>query len=101
MLAKHDPASAGRRGESGQGGLAPYLKLPRASGAPKLLNAVGVHGGASAAVAQVATAGAEGMRTLDPDISGVEGEGVSPVLRHATGRPPGKTETWWSSHHTG
>ena len=68
VLAKHDPASAGRRGESGQGGLGPHLNLPRSSGSPQLLNAVGVHGGASATAAQVATAGAEGIRTLDSDL---------------------------------
>ncbi len=79
VLAKHDPASAGRRGESGQGSLRPYLDLPRASGSPKLFNAIGVHGGAGASVPEVPTAGAEGMWPLDGDIAGKEVKRLSPL----------------------
>src|SRR6185436_10943982 len=74
VLAEHDPAAAGRRGERGQRGLGAHLHLTLAGGAAKLFDAVGVHRGARAPVAQVAAAGAERMRPLDPDIAGVKRE---------------------------
>ena len=46
--------------------------LPLASGSPKLLNTVDVHGGSGASVAQVPTAGAERVWSLDTDISSEE-----------------------------
>src|SRR5919201_5744229 len=76
MLPEHDPATAAGRGESRQRGLGPDLDLPRASGAPELFDAIGIHGGAGAPVPQIATTGAEGMRTLDADITCVKREGV-------------------------
>src|SRR3989454_10179721 len=77
MLPEHDPAAAAGRGERRERGLGPYLDLPRASGAPELFDAIGVHGSAGAPVPQIATAGAEGMRTLDADITRVKRQGVS------------------------
>src|SRR4051812_16592185 len=77
MFAEHDPAAAGRGGERRQRGLGAYGHLPGARCAAKLLDAVGVHGAARAAVPQVPAAGAERMRALHADVAGVEREGVA------------------------
>src|SRR5712691_5041823 len=77
MLPEHDPAAAAGGGERRERGLGSDLDLPRASGAPELFDAIGVHGGAGAPVPQIATAGAEGMRTLDANIARVKREGIS------------------------
>src|SRR5712692_3617339 len=77
MLPEHDPAAAAGGGERRERGLGSDLDLPRASGAPELFDAIGVHGGAGAPVTQIATAGAEGMRTLDADIASVKSEGIT------------------------
>src|SRR6266581_6353441 len=77
VLPEHDPAAAAGRGERRERGLGPYLDLSRASGAPELFDAIGVHGGAGAPVTQIATAGAEGMWTLDSDIASVKSEGIT------------------------
>src|SRR5437868_2802415 len=44
VLAEHDPAATGGRGEGRQGGLGPDRDLARAGGAAELFDAVGVHG---------------------------------------------------------
>src|SRR5712691_3248370 len=77
ILPEHDPAAAARGGKRRERGLGPDLDLPRASGAPELFDAIRVHGGAGAPVPQIATAGAEGMRTLDANIARVKREGIS------------------------
>src|ERR1700733_5202452 len=77
LLAEHDPAAATGRGEGGQRGLCPNLDLPGAGGAAELLYAVGVHGGAQAPGPQIAAARAERVRSLDPDVAGVEREGIA------------------------
>src|ERR1700757_4199317 len=51
--------------------------LPCASRAAELLYAVGVHGRTGAPVPQIAAARAERVRSLDPDIAGVEREGIA------------------------
>src|SRR5712691_4606627 len=76
MLPEHDPAAAAGGGERRERSLGSDLDLPWASSAPELLDAIGVHGGAGAPVPQIATAGAEGMRTLDADIARVKREGL-------------------------
>jgi len=76
ILPEHYPAATARRGESRERGLGPDCNLPRASGAPELFDAVGVHSSAGASVSQIAAAGVEGMRTLDSDISSEKREGV-------------------------
>src|SRR5437899_2392877 len=76
MLPEHDPAAAAGGGERRKRGLGPDRDLPRASGAPELFDAIGVHGGAGAPVTQIATAGAEGMWTLDTDIASVKRQGL-------------------------
>src|SRR5438309_10231511 len=76
-FAEHDPAAAAWRGECRQRGLCPNLDLAAAGGAAELLDAVGVHGRAGAPVPQIAAARAEGVRSLDPDIAGVELEGIA------------------------
>jgi hypothetical protein len=55
----------------------PNPDLPCASRAAELLDAVGVHGRASAPVPQIAAARAERVRSLDPDIARVECEGIA------------------------
>src|SRR5262245_34961632 len=77
MLADHYPPAVRRRGERGERGLGAHGYLPGAGGAAKLLDAVGVHRAPRAAVAQVAAARAEGVRTLHADVAGVELEGVA------------------------
>src|SRR3954453_21423678 len=76
-FAEHDPAAAAWRGECRQRGLCPNPDLPGAGRAAELLYAVGVHGGAAAPGPQIAAARAERVRSLDPDIAGVEREGVA------------------------
>src|SRR5271154_719152 len=76
-FAEHDPAAAAWRGECRQRGLCPNPDLPCASRAPELLYAVGVHGRTGAPVPQNAAARAERVRSLDPDIAGVEREGIA------------------------
>ena len=49
----------------------------RVGRAAELLYAVGVHGGTEASGPQIAAARAERVRSLDPDIAGVEREGVA------------------------
>jgi len=60
-----------------RGSLCPNPDLPGASRAAELLDAVGVHGRTGAPVPQIAAARAERVRSLDPDIAGVEREGVA------------------------
>src|SRR6516162_9407921 len=55
----------------------PNLDLPCAGGAAELLDAVGVHGRTGAPVPQIAAARAERVRSLDPDIAGVERKGIA------------------------
>src|SRR6516162_8289561 len=55
----------------------PEPDLPCASRAAELLYAVGVHGRTGAPVPQIAAARAERVRSLDPDIAGVEREGIA------------------------
>src|SRR5215813_12122046 len=69
ILPEHDPAAITRRGEGRERSLGPHRDLPRAGGAPELFNAIGVHGGAGAPAPEIATAGAEGVRPLDSDIT--------------------------------
>src|SRR5712691_4855820 len=76
MLPEHDPAAAAGGGERRERSLGSDLDLPRASAAQELFDAIGVHGGAGAPVTQIATAGAEGMWTLDSDIASVKREGL-------------------------
>ena len=61
--------------------LAQSLPEPRPGGhrpgAAELLYAVGVHGRAGAPVPQIAAARRERVRSLDPDIAGVERKGVA------------------------
>ena len=56
---------------------APNLDLPGAGRAAELLYAVGVHGRTGAPVPQIAAARRERVRSLDPDIAGVEREGIA------------------------
>src|SRR5438132_8441999 len=76
-FAEHDPAATAWRGERRQRSLCPNPDLPCAGRAAELLYAVGVHGGAGAPVPQIAAARAERVRSLDPDIAGVEREGIA------------------------
>src|ERR1700757_4607723 len=76
-FAEHDPAATAWRGEGGQRGLCPTLDLPCAGRAAQLLDAVGVHGRTGAPVPQIAAARRERVRSLDPDIAGVELEGIA------------------------
>src|SRR4029077_9088925 len=78
-LAEHDPAATAWSGECRQRGLRPNPGLPCASRAAELLYAVGVHGRTGAPVPQIAAARAERVRSLDPDIARVEGEGIAPL----------------------
>ena len=77
VLAEHDPAAAAGGGERGERGFGPDLDLPRASSAPELFDAIGIHRGAGAPVAEIATTRAEGMRTLDADIARVKPESLT------------------------
>ena len=65
------------RGEGGQCGLGADRDLAGGGGAAEVLDVVGVHGGANAAGPQIAAARAERVRFLDPDVAGVEREGVA------------------------
>src|SRR5580700_11477015 len=76
-FAEHDPAAAAWRGEGGRRGLCPNLDLPGAGRAAELLDAVGVHRRAEAPSPQIAAARTERVRSLDPDIAGVEREGIA------------------------
>src|ERR1043166_1466495 len=77
VFAEDDPAAVARRGECRERRLCPNPDLPCAGRAAQLLYAVGVHGRAGAPVPQIAAARAERMRSLDPDIAGVEGERIA------------------------
>jgi len=77
VFAEHDPAAAAGCSEGRQRRLGPDLDLTRAGGAAELLDAVGVHRGAAAPGSQIAAARRERVRSLDPDITSVEGEGIS------------------------
>src|SRR6516225_1730507 len=77
ILPEHDPAAVARRGERCERSLGPHRDLPRAGGAPELFDAIGVHGGAGAPVPEITTAGAEGMRPLDSDITSVKRKGLA------------------------
>src|SRR5215211_9562094 len=77
MLPEHDPAAVARGGERCKRGFSPDFDLPRASSAPELFDAIGVHGCTGAPIPQVATAGTEGMGPLDADIARVKREGIS------------------------
>src|SRR6202023_604258 len=77
VFAEHDPAAAARSGECRQRGLCPNLDLAGAGRAAELLYAVGVHGRTEAPGSQIAAARAERVRSLDPDIAGVEREGIA------------------------
>src|SRR5271166_1710827 len=74
-LPEHDPPPTAWRGECAQRGLCPNCDLPCASRAAERLYAVGVHGRTGAPVPKIAAAGAERVRSLDPDIVRVEREG--------------------------
>jgi hypothetical protein len=76
-FAEHDPAAAAWRGEGRQRSLCPNPDLPGASRAAELLYAVGVHGRTGAPVPQIAAARTERVRSLDPDVAGVEREGIA------------------------
>src|SRR5262249_52955958 len=77
VFAKHDPAAVAWRSERRERRLRPHPDLPCAGRAAELLDAVGVHGRAGAPVPQIAAARAERVRSLDPDIAGVEREGIA------------------------
>src|ERR1700728_3418792 len=77
LFAEHDPAAAAGRGEGRERGLGANRDLAGAGGAAELLDAVGVHGGAEAAGPQIAAARAERVRSLDPDVAGIERKGVA------------------------
>src|SRR6516162_7429319 len=79
MFAEHDPAATARRGECRQRSLCPNPDLACASRAAELLYAVGVHGRTAAPGPQIAAARAERVRSLDPDVAGIEREGVAAV----------------------
>src|SRR5260221_13895651 len=76
-FAEHDPAAIAWSGECRQRRLCPNPDLPGAGRAAELLYAVGVHGRTGAPVPQIAAARAERVRSLDPDIAGVEREGIA------------------------
>src|ERR1051326_568312 len=77
VFAEHDPAAVAWRGECRKRSLCPNPDLPCAGRAAQLLDAVGVHGRTGAPVPQIAAARAERVRSLDPDIAGVEREGIA------------------------
>src|ERR1700751_3260996 len=77
LFAEHDPAAAAGGCECRQRSLCPNPALPCASRAAELLYAVGVHGRAAAPGSQIAAARAERVRSLDPDIAGVERKGIA------------------------
>src|SRR5262249_11114310 len=77
VLAEHDPAAVAGRGECRERSLRANPDLSCAGRAAQLLDAVGVHGRPGAPVPQIAAARAERVRPLDPDIAGVEREGVA------------------------
>src|ERR1051325_10016530 len=66
-----------RSGECGERGLSSNRHLAGAGGAAELLDAVGVHRGAAAAGAEIAARRTERVRPLDPDIAGIEREGIA------------------------
>ena len=74
---EHDPVSVTEGGERREGGFRPYIDLPWTRCTAQLFNTPGIHGGSGAAVPQVAAAGAKRMRTLHPDVPGVNGERIS------------------------
>jgi hypothetical protein len=76
-FAEHDPAATAWRREGRQRSLCPNPDLPWAGGAAELLDAVGVHGRTAAPGPQIAAARAERVRSLDPDVAGIEREGVA------------------------
>src|SRR6266567_8768007 len=82
-FAEHDPAATAWRGECRQRRLCPNLDLAGAGRAAELLYAVGVHGRTGAPVPQIAAARRERVRSLDPDIAGVELEGIAAFLGDA------------------
>src|SRR5688500_13222580 len=90
ILTEHDPAAAAGRGKRRQRRLRPHRHLTLASRAAELFNTVGVHGSAGAPVAQIATAGTEGMRALDANIVRVKREGVAAL--HAVPLEPFEKE---------
>src|SRR5256885_2046764 len=77
VFAEHDPSTTAWCGECPQRGLCPNPDLPCASRAAELFDAVGVHRRTGAPVPQIAAARAERVRSLDPDIAGVEREGIA------------------------
>src|SRR5690242_5770044 len=77
VFAEHDPAAVAWCGECRERGLGPDRDLPCACGAAQLLDAVGIHGRAGAPVPQIAAARAERVRSLDPDVAGIEREGIA------------------------
>src|SRR5688572_17445674 len=79
VLAEHHPATAWRRGERSECRVGAHRYLARARRAAELFDAIGVHGAAHAAVAEVAAARAERMRPLHADVAGVELHGFAPL----------------------
>src|SRR6516162_9950791 len=77
MFAEHDPAATAWSGECRQRSLCPNPDLACAGRAAELLYAVGVHGRTAAPGPQIAAARAERVRSLDPDVAGVEREGIA------------------------
>jgi hypothetical protein len=77
VLPEHDPTAVAGSGERSERGLGPDLNLPRARGAPELFDAISVHGRAGPPIPEIAPAGAEGMRALDPNVARVKSEGIS------------------------
>jgi hypothetical protein len=77
VFAEHDPAVTASRRGCGQRRLCSNRDLPCAGGAAELLDAVGVHGRMGAPGPQVAAARRERARSLDPDITRVEREGIA------------------------
>src|SRR5436189_1285246 len=77
VFAEHDPAATAWSGECRQRGLCPNPHLPCAGRAAELLYAVGVHGRTGAPGPEIAAARAERVRSLDPDVAGVELEGIA------------------------
>src|SRR5215471_10564196 len=90
ILPKHDPATVARRGERRERSLGPNCDLPRAGGAPELFDAISVHGGTGTPVPEITTAGAEGMRPLDSDITSIKREGLTAL--HAVPLEPFQEE---------
>ena len=79
MLAEHNPAAAAGRDKGRKRRLCLHRDLSWSGGPSKLLDTIRIHRGPGTAVPQVAAAGAEGMRTLYPDVTGIECVGVSPL----------------------